>query len=147
MLTSHGVSTSFPIEFKHSVIILIKWVHTIKTTRAKHNLGESLYNQTKPPFNVSHGVIICALASLVPGYLLQVYYDMAYGGGQKVFQWRMEGTEGFYRGWADYAKGFGDLYGPWRDHHCSLKVTEMKLLMTADTIYRIQVVTSTFYMG
>ena len=28
-----------------------------------------------------------------------------------VFQRRMDGTEDFYRGWADYVKGFGDLNG------------------------------------
>ena len=33
------------------------------------------------------------------------------GGGWAVFQRRMDGTEDFYRGWADYVKGFGDLNG------------------------------------
>ena len=28
-----------------------------------------------------------------------------------MFQRRMDGTEDFYRGWADYVKGFGDLNG------------------------------------
>ena len=33
------------------------------------------------------------------------------GGGWMVFQRRMDGTVDFYRGWADYVKGFGDLNG------------------------------------
>ena len=33
------------------------------------------------------------------------------GGGWVVFQRRMDGTVDFYRNWADYVKGFGDLNG------------------------------------
>ena len=33
------------------------------------------------------------------------------GGGRVVFQRRMDGTVNFYRNWADYVKGFGDLNG------------------------------------
>ena len=35
-----------------------------------------------------------------------------------VFQRRMDGTVDFYRNWADYVKGFGDLNGEfWMIYH------------------------------
>ncbi|XP_062456845.1 tenascin-X-like isoform X11 [Rhea pennata] len=45
-----------------------------------------------------------------PGRPLRVFCDMeTNGGGWLVFQRRMNGLTDFWRGWADYARGFGNL--------------------------------------
>ena len=60
-----------------------------------------------PPFEVS---ITIKIYYIVFNLYFQVYCDMAIdGGGWVVFQRRMDGTVDFYRNWADYVKGFGDL--------------------------------------
>ena len=44
------------------------------------------------------------------GTPFNVFCDME-NGGWTVFQRRRDGSENFYRGWADYVAGFGDLKG------------------------------------
>ena len=42
------------------------------------------------------------------GKLFNVFCDMK-NGRWTVFQRRMDGSEDFYRGWADYIAGFGNM--------------------------------------
>ena len=51
-------------------------------------------------------------------FFFQVYCDMVTdGGGWTVFQRRQDGSEDFYRYWADYNRGFGSL---WQEHWLGL---------------------------
>ena len=46
------------------------------------------------------------------GSSFEVFCDQTTaGGGWTVFQKRLDGSVGFYRGWDDYKRGFGDLSG------------------------------------
>ena len=47
-----------------------------------------------------------------------MWCDMNNGGGWTVFQRRRDGSVDFYRGWAEYENGFGDLKG---EHWLGLK--------------------------
>ena len=66
--------------------------------------------------------------------LLQVYCDMeTHGGGWMVSQRRMNGVVDFYRPWADYLKGFGDLNGEfWLGLHNIHRLT-----LAANTTLRV----------
>ena len=52
------------------------------------------------------------------GKAFSVWCDMKNGGGWTVFQRRRDGSENFYRGWADYENGFGNIKG---EHWLGLK--------------------------
>ena len=74
----------------------------------------SIYYQARQPSSIwcQLNNTILTLLSFSVYHIFQVYCDMDIdNGGWVVFQKRMDGTENFYRGWADYVKGFGDLSG------------------------------------
>ena len=52
------------------------------------------------------------------GKPFSVWCDMKNGGGWTVFQRRRDGSVDFYRGWAEYERGFGDVKG---EHWLGLK--------------------------
>ena len=52
------------------------------------------------------------------GKPFSVWCDMKNSGGWTVFQRRRDGSENFYRGWADYENGFGNVKG---EHWLGLK--------------------------
>ena len=52
------------------------------------------------------------------GEPFSVWCDMNNGGGWTVFQRRRDGSENFYRGWAEYEHGFGNVKG---EHWLGLK--------------------------
>ena len=52
------------------------------------------------------------------GRPFSVWCDMNNGGGWTVFQRRRDGSENFYRGWAEYENGFGNVKG---EHWLGLK--------------------------
>ena len=52
------------------------------------------------------------------GKSFSVWCDMKNRGGWTVFQRRRDGSENFYRGWADYENGFGNVKG---EHWLGLK--------------------------
>ena len=84
------------------------------------------------------------------GKPFSVWCDMNNGGGWTVFQRRRDGSENFYRGWADYENGFGNVKG---EHWLGLKkiscLTSVKgnlscesTLMTLQAIPSIPIMTT-----
>ena len=58
------------------------------------------------------------------------------GGGWTVFQRRKDGSEEFYRNWAAYKEGFGELYGEFwlgldKIHRLSVSSVTLRVDMTA----------------
>ena len=81
----------------------------------RHTILFSAVASCKELLQAVKGHIPSGVYTIFPSGLsggLQVYCDMEENdGGWIVFQRRQNGTEDFYRNWADYQKGFGDLSG------------------------------------